>query len=227
MADDVEFYGFTRAQRSIRRADVVLFFIDAVEPVGDVDKRLGGYIAEQFKPCILVINKWDLARERADTSQFGEYLTKVLPNLTYAPIAFVTASEARNVQSVLDLAKSLHKQATTRISTATFNGILEEITTLRGPSTRGTKRPKIYYGTQITVSPPTLVLFVNDTSLITAEYQRFLINRFQERLPFAEVPIRLLLRPRRGPAQAKGDSGHGARRPRSTPGRKRRNPHEH
>ncbi len=217
IADAIEYYGFTRAERSIRRADVVLFFLDATVPVGEVDKRLGGYIVEQHKPCILVVNKWDLAKDRADTEQYGDYLTKTLPNLDYAPVAFVTASEARNVQSVLDLAKALYKQAAIRVPTRRLNEVLMEIVSLRGPSPKhGTARPKIYYGTQIGVCPPTLVLFVNNPSLIRPEYQRFLLNQLRERLPFAEVPIRLLLRARHGrsrPEKAGGQpaAGHETR----------------
>jgi GTP-binding protein len=220
MADSIEYYGFTRAERSIRRADVVLFFIDSTVPVGEVDKRLGGYIAEQHKPCILVINKWDLAKDRADTETYGDYLAQILPNLDYAPVAFVTATESRNVQSVLDLAKVLYKQAATRLATRRLNEALMEVVSLRGPSAKhGTGRPKIYYGTQIGICPPTLVLFVNNPSLIRPEYQRFLVNQLRERLPFAEVPIRLLLRSHRGkgrPAEHgdRAGAGQGRRTPR-------------
>jgi GTPase len=217
LADSIEFYSFNRASLSVRRADVVLFFIDATTPVGEVDKRLGGYIAEQYRPCIFVINKWDLAKGQADTEQYGEYLTKTIPFLEYAPVAFVTATEARNVQSTLDLAKSLHKQADTRVSTARLNEALRDILAMRGPSPkRGTGRPKVFYGTQIGTCPPTIVLFVNNPGLITAEYQRFLVNRLRERLPFAEVPIRLLLRSRRGrarPDEAAEHDGTGQKAP--------------
>jgi GTP-binding protein len=199
IADDVEYFGYSRAFRSIRRADVVLFFIDATVPIGEVDKRLGTYIVEQFKPCVLVVNKWDLAKGRASTEEYGAYFAKILPGLDFAPIAFTTAMQAKNVQSTLDLATTLHKQAGVRVSTAELNAHLEEILALRGPSPkRGAKRPKIFYGTQIGVRPPTLVLFVNDPAAITPEYQRFLLNRFRERLPYDEVPIRLLFRARRG-----------------------------
>lgn len=223
MADSIEYYGFTRAERSIRRADVVLFFMDATAPVGEVDKRLGGYIAEQYKPCIVVINKWDLAKDRADTDQYGDYLTEVMPNLDYVPVAFVTATESRNVQSVLDLAKSIYKQAATRVPTAKLNEAIMDIVTLRGPSPKhGTGRPKIYYGTQISTCPPTLVLFVNNPSLIRSEYQRFIVNRLRERLPFAEVPIRLLLRAHRGRTRPGEPGGRGADRRKAPHSNRRR-----
>jgi len=200
-ADDIEYYGFSRATRSIRRADVVLFLIDATVPVGEVDKRLAAYIAEQYKPCILVVNKWDLARDRAATGDYGEYLARVMPYVDYAPVAFTTASEGRNVASTLDLARALQKQAAARVPTAQLNEAIQEVMSLRGPSPRrGVRRVKIYYATQIGTSPPTIVLFCNDPALVRPEYQRFLVARLRERLPFEEVPIRLLLRPRRGAA---------------------------
>ena len=217
MAGDVEYYGYVRATGAIRRADVVLFFIDATVPVGEVEKRLAGYIAEHYKPCVLVVNKWDLARGRASSDGYGEYLTKTMPMLDYAPIAFATATEAKNVQSVLDLARTLQKQADIRVETARLNDVLSQILATRGPSPkRGGRRPKIYYGTQIGTSPPTIVLFVNDPALIQPEYQRFLVNRLRERLPFDEVPIRLLFRSRRGAGQdARTDARErGSRKPR-------------
>ncbi|UCG33356.1 MAG: ribosome biogenesis GTPase Der [Phycisphaerales bacterium] len=203
LADDVEFYAYARAVRSVRRSDVVLFMIDAAEPVSQVDKKLGGQIAELSKPCILVVNKWDLAKGRASTEEYGEYLTKTIPELDYAPIAFMTARDGRNVESTVDLAKHLYKQAQMRVSTSALNRILREIMALRGPSVkRGGGVPKMYYASQIAVGPPTIMVSVNDPSLFGNEYRRFLLNRFRERLPYAEVPIRLLLRARR-PARTK------------------------
>jgi len=85
LADDVEYYGLHRALRSIRRADVVLFMIDATEPVGRVDKQLGGYISGLFKPTVLVLNKWDLAEDRADREEYAPYLTGAMPELSTPP----------------------------------------------------------------------------------------------------------------------------------------------
>ncbi|MHC4344139.1 MAG: ribosome biogenesis GTPase Der, partial [Planctomycetota bacterium] len=109
IADSIEFYSYVRATRSIRRADVVLFLIDATEEVSQVDKKLARFISEEYKSCIMVVNKWDLAKEVAVTGAYEDYLTKLLPVLKCAPIAFTTATEARNVQSVLDLASEIFK----------------------------------------------------------------------------------------------------------------------
>jgi GTP-binding protein len=196
-ASDIEFYSYTRAVRSIRRADVVLFFIDASEPVASADKRLASIVEQEFKPIVLVLNKWDLVKDRATMDQYKEYLARAIGQIGYAPICRTTAIEDRNVQVVIDTAMRLYNQASNRVRTGPLNQTIEDIQTLRGPSVRGRRRPKIFYATQISVRPPTIALFVNDPALIDEQYQRFLINRFRERLPFAEIPIRLLIRARR------------------------------
>ncbi len=199
MVDSIEHYGFDRVERSIRRADVILFLIDSTAMLTDVDKKLGYLIASEHKPCVIVINKWDLAKNRAETETYGDYLTQLMPHLDFAPIAFVSAKEGRNIHSAVDLASMLFKQSKTRVPTGQLNAALEEIMALRGPSAkRGRRAPKIFYGTQISSRPPSLLLFVNDPSLIKQDYQRFLLNRLRERLPFEEIPIRLVFRARRG-----------------------------
>ena len=199
MADSIEFYSYVRETQSIRRADVVLFMIDATAAVSQVDKKLARFIADEYKSCIIVINKWDLAKDTAATSDYEEYLTKSLPGLRYAPIAFTTATKAKNVQSVLDLAAEIFKQTTTWITTAKLNKALEIIKAERPPSPAKHRAgwPKIYYATQIAVNPITILMFVNKPGLFDENYRRFITNRLREMLPIEEVPIRLLARPHR------------------------------
>jgi GTPase len=199
LADSIEFYSFVRATRSIQRADVVLFLIDATVPVSQVDKKLGRFIADEQRSCIIIVNKWDLAKEVATTDDYHEYLTKLLPGLKYAPIAFTTATEARNVQSVLDLAAELFKQATTWIPTAKLNKAFEIIKRERVGVAKGAKRgwPRIYYATQIAANPITILMFVNKPELFEENYRRTIANRLRSMLPIEEVPIRLLARPHR------------------------------
>jgi len=198
MADSVEFYSYVRATHSIRRADVVLFLIDATEPVSRVDKKIAGFIAGEYKSCIIVINKWDLAKESAVTGDYEQYLTAQLPHLRYAPIAFTTATEAKNVQAVLDLAAEVFKQTTTHIPTPKLNKAFEVIRAESiGAARRKTAWPKVYYATQIAVNPITILMFVNDPKLFEDNFRRFIVGRLRELLPVKEVPIRLLARPRR------------------------------
>ncbi len=199
MADSIEFYSYVRATRSIRRADVVLLMIDATVPVSQVDKKLAKFIAEEHRSCIIIINKWDLAKDSATTDDYQEYLTKLLPGLKYAPIAFTTATEAKNVQSVLDLATEIFKQTTMWIPTAKLNKAFEIIKQEKIGTAKGKKKgwPKIYYATQIAVNPITILMFVNRPELFEENYRRFITNRLRTILPIEEVPIRLLARPHR------------------------------
>jgi GTP-binding protein len=196
LADNIEFYSFVRVTSSVRRADVILLMIDATTPVSQPDKRLAKLIADENKACIIVVNKWDLAKDSAVTGQYEEYLTKVLPGLGYAPIAFTTATKTKNVKSVLDLAAEIFKQATTWIPTPKLNKAFEIIKEST-PGTSKIGRPKIYYATQVAVNPVTILMFVNKAGLFDESHRRFIVGRLSTLLPVAEVPIRLLVRAHR------------------------------
>ena len=198
LADDIEFYSQHRALRSIRRADVVLLMLDATVPVGRVEKRLARYLGELFKPTVIAINKWDLAEGRANREDYGPYITQTLPELAYAPIVLTCATEGLGLPQAVRLAGELFTQARTRVGTGQLNAAVAEIVAHHSPRRGRTTRPgRIYFATQVAVAPPTVVLFVNDVSVFDAAYQRYLLNQLRDRLPFPEVPIRLLLRQRR------------------------------
>lgn len=207
IADSIGFYSYVRATRSIQRADVVLLLIDATTEVSEVDKKIARFIADEYKSCIIVINKWDLAlasrrsrgKETAVTGNYEDYLTKLLPGLRYAPIAFTTATEAKNVQSVSDLAAEIFRQTTTWISTGRLNKAFETIKTegVRSAKRGGGGHPKIYYATQVAVNPITILMFVNKPELFDENHRRFIIGRLRELLPISEVPIKLLARSHR------------------------------
>ncbi len=195
LANDIEFYSMARAERSIRRADVVLHFMDAKETISKVDKQLAEYVLEHHKPAIFVINKWDLMKP-LPTSRFATYLRANFPNLDFMPIAFITAKSGRNVHAVLNLAQSLHKQAQARVSTGDLNRVVREAVAASPPPLRQNRRAKIYYATQVSTAPPTIVLFTNGPELFDNTYQRYLLKTFRDQLPFTEIPIKLFLRRR-------------------------------
>jgi GTP-binding protein len=219
VTNDIEFYSFHRAERSIRRADVVLMLIDATLPVSEPDKKLANYISEQHKPIIFVINKWDLARQLLQERRGGgdevrdedlmeeyrEYLDEEIRHLDYAPMAFVTAKEGRNVQQVIDLAQHLYKQTNERVSTAKVNQAVRRVLEERQPSTPSGRRARIYYATQTAVAPPTIVIKVNNPNYFDDAYTRFIVNRLRDLLPYPEVPINLVVRAREH-ARVKGTS---------------------
>jgi GTP-binding protein len=200
--DSIEFYSFIRATKAVRRADVILFVIDSTAAISGVDKKLASLIADEYKACILVVNKWDLAKGKASSSDYADYLTKTLPRLSYAPIAFTTATQNKNIKPMLDLASELYKQVTTKVTTAKLNRAIEQVSSQRPEGkSKVTGLPKIYYATQVATKPVTILLFVNKTKFFDGTYKRFLIGRLRDILGFAEVPVRLLVRPRRKSGQ--------------------------
>ncbi|MEN6306804.1 MAG: ribosome biogenesis GTPase Der [Anaerohalosphaeraceae bacterium] len=195
MDNSIEFYGYTRAERSVKRADVVLFMMDATTPLGQVDKKLAHLIAEEYKPCVLVVNKWDLAKGFASTDDYADYMGKLIPNLPHAPIAFTTAKDGKNIGGVLDLATELYKQASVKVSTGKLNKVIEILREEKTSSKRAGV-PRIYYGTQVSVRPVSILLFVNRINLFDENFRRYAVNRLGELLGLEEVPIRLLFRER-------------------------------
>ena len=197
LANDIEFYGLTRALRSIRRADVVLMFFDASQTISQVDKQLVGEIAEQHKPCIFVINKWDLGQEAEMTSaKWSQYLLDSFGTMRYVPVAFITAKDDVNVKKLINLAQTIAKQARIRVATARLNDVLQAIIERNHPPMRGNRHAKIYFATQIATSPPTIVVKCNDPRLIDKGWQRYLLGAMHEALPFPEVPIKVYYRSR-------------------------------
>jgi GTP-binding protein len=193
IATSIEFYSLARAERSIRRADVVLLFFDPKNPVGTLDKQLADYILQNHKPAIFVVNKWDLMRPMP-TGEWGDYLRAMLPALDFVPMAFITAKQGKNVYRLLNLAQTLHKQASARVGTSAINQVIEKALAGQSPPLRLNRQPRIYYGTQVGTNPPTIVLFTNGPELFDEPYLRYLEKHFRDRLPFAEVPIKLQLR---------------------------------
>ncbi len=198
LANDIEFYGIARAERSIRRADVVLMFFDAQRTIGRIDKQLTEFILENHKPAIFVFNKWDQLKENVSTEKFADYAQKSFPMLDYVPLAFTTAKDGKNVFRVLNLAQVLVKQAATRVSTGELNRVLRHALDANPPSQKGKRLPKVYFGSQVATSPPTIILFTNGPELFDSVYRRYLVKVFREQLPFAEVPIKLDFRARQG-----------------------------
>jgi GTP-binding protein len=197
LASDIEFYGLTRALRSIRRADVVLMFFDATQTISTVDKQLVGEIADQYKPCIFVINKWDLGQEAGMTAEkWSKYLLDSFGSMRYVPVAFITAKEEVNVKKLVNLAQAIAKQARIRVPTARLNEVLERIIERNHPPMRSNRRAKIFFATQIATTPPTIVIKCNEPRLIDKGWQRYLLGSFHEELPFLEVPIKVYYRSR-------------------------------
>lgn len=204
---DIEFYGLHRAQRSIRRADVVLMFFDAQETISTVDRQLVHYIEENHKPCMFVVNKWDLLAEKHATGEWAEYLDENFPTMAYVPCAFITAQTGKNVKKLINHAQMLFKQSLARLGTGELNRLIQRALELHPPPMSRTRRPKIYYATQTDVQPPTIVLMCNEPKAFSASYRRYLLAALRDNVEFAEVPIRLFFDKKEGePKPAKSEA---------------------
>ncbi|MDR1492678.1 MAG: ribosome biogenesis GTPase Der [Planctomycetaceae bacterium] len=195
---DLDFYSVTRAERSIRMADVVLMFFDCSQQIGKVDKQLVGYIERHNKPCIFVVNKWDLMAEQMPTERWADYLRETFATLWYVPIIFVTGLTGKNSKRLVNHARMLYHQSRSRTSTAKLNKLIMAALEYSPPPLYYHRKPKIYYATQTEVQPPEIVLFCNNPDMFAADYRRYLLGVLRDELDFGEVPIRLVFKKREG-----------------------------
>ena len=193
---DIEFYSTHRAQRTIRHADVVLLFFDASSRISKVDKQLASYIESHYKPCIFVVNKWDLMAEHMPTENWAEYLRDNFSSMWNVPIAFITAETGRNVRKLLNHAQMLFKQSRERVGTSELNRLVKRALEHHPPPISSRRRPKIFFATQVSVQPPTIVLKCNDPKAFPETYRKYLLGVFRDTLAYGEVPIRMFLEKR-------------------------------
>ncbi len=194
--EDLDFYSSTRAERSIRMADVVLMFFDCSQQIGKVDKQLVGYIEKHAKPCIFVVNKWDLMAEHMPTERWAEYLRETFATMWYVPIIFITGLTGKNSKRLINHAQMLYGQSRTRVSTSTLNKLVTAALEYNPPPLYYHRKPKIYYVTQTDVQPPEIVLMCNNPDMFAADYRRYLTGVLRDELDFGEVPLRLIFKKR-------------------------------
>lgn len=186
--ESLEYYSVLRAIKTIKRADVCLLMLDAVEGLTEQDKRIAGIAAEERKPIIVVMNKWDLVKEK-DMKKYREKLYAELPFLSYAPIEFISALTGQRTTKLLETADAIYEEYTKRISTGLLNTILKEAILMNNPPTRKGRLIKINYATQVSVAPPKFVLFCNYPELIHFSYARYIENKLRESFGFEGSPI--------------------------------------
>ena len=193
--DKIEKYSVLRAHMAVERADVCLLMIDASVGITEQDEKIAGIAHEAGKASIIVVNKWDAVEKDNNTvNRFNEKIHTSLAYMPYAPIAYVSAMTGQRIHTLFDQIKYVHNQATTRISTGMLNDVLSDATMkVQPPSDKG-KRLKIYYMTQISVAPPTFVIFCNDAELFHFSYQRYIENCLRQTFGFHGTPIKLIIR---------------------------------
>ena len=187
--DSVEIFSQVRTEEAIGRADVVVFMIDTMEKVTEIDKRIGRMIEDEKKPVIVVLNKYDLVPAKNTPEDFVTYIGKTLQVLKYAPLLMISAKKGDRVWDVIEVCDELHAQSGVRVSTPEMNRALEAAVMSRSPSGHGPHAARVYYVTQRGVHPPRFIVFVNDPRAFARDYIRFLENKLREFLPFHEVPI--------------------------------------
>lgn len=193
----IEHFSVIRSMRAIDRSDVVLLVIDATESFTAQDLHIAGYVEEQKKGLVVVVNKWDLVEK--DSSTMEEYRARAreaLDFMPYAPLTFISAKFGQRVQQVLEAALQVVAERNRRIPTAQLNKMLRDAVATHPPASKPGKWLKFYYATQVDIAPPTFVFFCNDPVQVHFSYRRYLENQLREQFSFSGTPIRMSFRGR-------------------------------
>ncbi len=188
--ESLEYYSVLRAIKTIKRADVCILMLDGKEGLTEQDKRIAGIAAEELKPIVVVVNKWDLVdKNKVSMKSMKEELYAELPFLSYAPIEFVSALTGQRTTKILEISDTIYEEYTKRISTGILNTVLKDAVLMNNPPTRKGRVVKINYATQVSSAPPKFVLFCNYPELIHFSYARYIENKFREAFGFDGSPI--------------------------------------
>ena len=195
--ESIERYSVIRSLAAVRRADVVLIVVDAAEGMSEQDVRIAGYVHEEGKASVLIVNKWDKIEKDTHTMhEFEKKLASDLAFMDYVPMLFISAKTGQRVYKVLETAKLAYAQNCTRVKTGTLNDVVAEAVSANEPPSDKGRRLKIYYATQANIKPPTFVLFVNDPEIMHFSYKRYLENFFRKSFGLTATPLRTLVRKR-------------------------------
>ncbi|MEK7309348.1 MAG: ribosome biogenesis GTPase Der [Planctomycetota bacterium] len=199
LKDAVEIYSQQRTESAIRRADVVLFMLDARDKISEVDKKIANSITENYKPCVIAVNKWDLVAKNTLSGEYQAYLNTALTSLNFAPIVFISAKTGFNVDSIVQMSQELYRQVGVTIPTPILNKVAEKLKTSLPVAHRGAPIPKIYYVAQTGSFPPTITLMTNSRALFSDQALRYIQQQLRKLLPIygvniSEVPINILLK---------------------------------
>ena len=193
--EDLEQYSVMRSLGAVRRADVCLIVIDSSEELSEQDVKIAGYVHEQGKPSVVVMNKWDVVEKDTYTiEKYNRKLKEELKFMDYFIPTYVSAKTGKRVDNLIKLAERAYENASRRISTGLLNDVLREAILTNEPPSKNGKRLKIYYVTEVSANPPTFVIFVNDDTLMHFSYRRYLENALRRSFDFEGTPVRLITR---------------------------------
>jgi GTP-binding protein len=192
----VEKYSVLRSMKAIERADVALLMIDAVEGISAQDAHIAGFILEERKSTVVVVNKWDAIEKDTYTMQsFTDKIREDLSFMSYVPLIFISAKNGQRVDQVLPLALKVQEERLARLTTSTLNRIIQHAQDLHTSSQAG-RVFKMYYGTQVRSDPPTFLIYCNEPKLAHFTFVRFLEKQIREEYPFTGTPIHIVFKKR-------------------------------
>ena len=196
--EELERYSIIRTVAAVERADVVLLIIDAVEGVTEQDAKIAGIAHERGKGILIVVNKWDSIEKHDKTmKEYENKIRQVLSYLSYAEILFVSAFTGQRLSKLYERIDIIIENQTLRVATGVLNEIMSEAVAMQQPPSDKGKRLKLYYITQVSVKPPTFVIFVNDKTLMHFSYTRYLENKIREAFGFRGISLKFFIRERK------------------------------
>ncbi|HHX60725.1 MAG TPA: ribosome biogenesis GTPase Der [Epulopiscium sp.] len=193
--ESIEKYSIIRTISAVERADIVLIMVDANEGITEQDTKVAGIAHEAGKGAIIVVNKWDLVEK--DNKTMNRHLKQIASDLAYmayAPRIFISAETGQRVNNLFDMINTVAKNQTTRISTGVINDVLYEAMAMNQPPSDKGKGLKIFYATQVSIKPPTFILFINDKELMHFSYLRYIENQMRNAFGFEGTPIHFIVR---------------------------------
>jgi GTPase len=194
----VEQYSVLRSFKAIERADVALLLIDATTGITSQDAHIAGFILDEWKSCVVIVNKWDAVEKDAFTME--EYTRKIRADLNfmdYVPLLFISAKTGQRVDQVLPLALRVQEERLARLTTAKINAVIHKAQDAHPHPSHAGRQLRMYYGTQVRSDPPTFMIYVNDPKLMHFTYLRYLENQIRDEYGFLGTPIRLVMKSRR------------------------------
>lgn len=193
--EDIEYYSVLRALGAIRRADICLVVVDSVEGLTEQSVKICGYVHEQGKPSVIVMNKWDLIEKDTKTvNKFNDKLKEDLKFMDYFKAIYISAKTGQRAEKVLDIAKEVYEHSQFRVSTGMLNDLILDSVRMNEPPSMNGRRLKILYSTQPSTNPPTFVFFVNDSELMHFSYKRYLENCLRRAFDLSGTPIKIVVR---------------------------------
>ncbi|HET7629248.1 MAG TPA: ribosome biogenesis GTPase Der [Bacillales bacterium] len=194
--ENTEKYSVLRAKKAIERSDVALVVLDGEQGIIDQDKKIAGFALDAGRGIVIVVNKWDAVdnKDNHTMREFEKDIRKQFPFLDFAPIVFVSAKTKQRVHKLLPVINQVDENHSLRIKTSVLNDVVLDAVTMNPTPTRKGRRLKISYATQVSVKPPTFVLFVNDPELMHFSYERYLENEIRKAFGFQGTPIRIFTR---------------------------------